>query len=66
LSLHASYITAETLVSAALRGLDTGEAITTPTLADDDACTSLENARTGFLGVTIAGQLADRYLGGPD
>jgi len=59
-----SYITPETLVDAALAGLDAGEAITTPTLADDAVWQGLEQARAAYLGATTSGQLAERYLVG--
>jgi short-subunit dehydrogenase len=56
-----SFITPQALVDAALAGLDAGEAITTPTLANDGVWQALEQARTDYLGVTTAGRLAERY-----
>lgn len=59
-----SYIAPEVLVDAALTGLDAGEPITTPTLANDAVWQSLEQARTTYLGETTSGKLAERYLVG--
>jgi len=57
----ASFISAQTLVDAALAGLDAGEAITTPTLANDEVWRRLEDARAEYLAQTSSGKLAARY-----
>jgi uncharacterized protein len=57
-----SYITPETLVDAALAGLDAGEAVTTPTLTRAGVWEALEVARAGFIEATMGGKVAPRYI----
>lgn len=56
-----SFLTADQLVDAALAGLDAGELVTTPTVADKDVWEKLEEARLSFMEATRSGQVAQRY-----
>jgi len=57
-----SYVSAEALVDAALKGLEAGEDITTPTLAHEDIWEKLEEDRRAFMGDTFSGNIHERYL----
>jgi short-subunit dehydrogenase len=59
-----SYVTPETLVDAALAGLDAEEAVTTPTLTRAGVWEALEAARVGFIEATMSGKVAPRYVSG--
>lgn len=56
-----AYLTADQLVDAALAGLDAGEAITSPTLADMATWATVETAREAYLASTFSGRVAPRY-----
>lgn len=61
-----TFLTAEQLVDAALAGLDGGELVTTPTVADSGIWEELENARLLFLEAARSGTVAPRYLRTPE
>ncbi|MGK2911084.1 MAG: SDR family NAD(P)-dependent oxidoreductase [Sphingobium sp.] len=56
-----SFLTADQLVDSALAGLDAGELVTTPTVADIDLWNTLEVSRLAFMDATRSGQIARRY-----
>ena len=55
-------LSAETLVDAALAGLDKGESITWPTVADAGLWEQYDAARSKLFAATQAGQPAPRYI----
>ncbi len=57
-----AFLTAEDLVDAALAGLDHGEAVTTPSVGDLRIWETLEAARNAFMGASVSGVVAPRYL----
>lgn len=57
-----SYLTAEQLVSAAMAGLESGEAVTFPSLASLEGWEQMEELRKQMVGATLSGVVADRYL----
>ncbi|WP_454888699.1 SDR family NAD(P)-dependent oxidoreductase [Sphingobium indicum] len=61
-----SYLTAEQLVDAALAGLDAGELVTTPTVAETGIWEALEAARLAFMEAARSGQVAERYRVGEE
>lgn len=58
----AYYITADELVDAALAGLDSGEVITNPTMADPKIWENMEAARSKYFMSVSSGKVAPRYL----
>jgi short-subunit dehydrogenase len=58
---QASFMTPEQLVRAALLGLDRGETVTTPSLADLTRWEQLERAQKEFLAGATSGLVASRY-----
>jgi hypothetical protein len=56
-----SYLSPEQLVDAALAGLDAGEAVTIPSMLDEQVWIALEAARTEFVKATMSGKVAMRY-----
>lgn len=57
-----SFLTAEQLVDAALKGFDNREAVTTPSLLDLSLWDSLETTRKNFLANVGSGSVAARYV----
>lgn len=57
-----SYLTVEQLVSAAMAGLESGEAVTFPSLASLEGWEQMEGLRKQMVGATLSGVVADRYL----
>jgi uncharacterized protein len=55
-------MSAETLVDAALAGLDKGESITWPSVADFSLCEQYDAARSKLFAATQAGKPAPRYI----
>jgi short-subunit dehydrogenase len=55
-------LSAETLVDAALAGLDKGESVTWPTVADATLCERYDVARSKLFAATQAGKPAPRYI----
>ena len=54
-------MSAEDLVDAALVGLDKGEAVTWPSVADDSLWTKYDAARSALFAATQTGTPAPRY-----
>ncbi|RBP51082.1 SDR family NAD(P)-dependent oxidoreductase [Arenicella xantha] len=56
------YITADELVDAALSGLEQGEIVTNPTMAEPKVWEDMENTRTTYFAAVSSGKVAPRYL----
>lgn len=59
---ESSFLTADQLVDAAFAGLQLGEIVTNPTVADMGIWDRLESARAEYLTASASGQVAPRYL----
>lgn len=57
-----SFLTADQLVDAALAGLELGEVVTNPAVADVEIWDNIETARNNYLAASSSGKVAPRYL----